>query len=213
MTEKGMFKKRLFGFKKKQVLEYIYELTAEHKRETDELSEQLRAAEEKAEELSLKIEELSAEYEESRSEHEKTLEILKGVTDECAEYKELCESLRSKVFYFTSRKESVEKEIAAARQYAEKITSEAREKADAIIKESREYTKTVEANVELIKKDAEEIRADIRESLTKLEDNLIKLGALGEERKHEIPVRKPVEKKSSNSLLREIKNIFRGVGY
>lgn len=212
MTDKGMFKKRLFGFKKKQVLEYIYDLTSVHKAEMDEMAEKVAAAEERTREAEKRIEELLEKLNDSRAEYENTLNILQGVTDECAEYKSRCENLKAKVFYFTSRKEAVDREIDAAREYAVKIKAEAKQKADAIINESREYTKTVEANVELIKRDAEEIRLEIRESLEKLEDSLVKLGAVGD-KPRTIPTAQHKEKKSSSGILQEIKNIFRGVGY
>lgn len=213
MKEKGMFKKGLFGFKKKDVLSYIYDLTSEHKKETDELKEkisELEEALEAAEERNLSLEKSLSE---TRSEYENTLDVLKGVTEECAEYKELCESLKAKVFYFTSRKEAVERELKAAREYADKTISDAKKKADSIIRDSRLYTETVEANVELIKRDAEEIRADIKESLLKLEENLEKLSELGDNRPTPAPRPQRTPEKKSSSLLREIRNIFRGVGY
>ena len=213
MKEKGMFKKGLFGFKKKDVLNYVYDLTAEHKKETDELLSKISELEAELTSSEEKCVSLEQSLSEAKSEYENTLDVLKGVTEECAEYKELTENLKKRVFYFTSRKEAVEREIKAAREYAEKTIADAKRKADGIIRDSRIYTETVEANVELIKKDAEEIRADIKESLLKLEENLERLSELGADRP--TPVLKPrvaTEKKSS-SLLREIRNIFRGVGY
>lgn len=220
MSEKGMFKKGLFGFRKKQVLGYIYELTAEHKAELDALTEEKEAAENEIEKLKSEIEEKEIEISEAKEENEKTMTLLEGVTNECAAHKEEIALLTRRVKYYSDRHLQTEREIAKARETAEKINLEAKAKADEIIRRSREYTQMVEANIELIKKDAEEIRSDIRESLSKLEESLSRLDEIGAYKKPEIEVptysspkvyKKP--EKTTRSILAEIKNIFRGVGY
>lgn len=219
MADKGMFKKSLFGFKKKQVLNYIYELTSEHKNEIDSLCEEKNLLEAEADALRTELEAQTEALKEARKENEETLAILEGVTDECAMQKEEIATLSRRVKYYTERQLLIEREISAARENAAKINIEARKKADEIISRSREYTKLVEANIELVKKDAEEIRGEIRDSLSRLEVSLNRLDEIGADKLPEVEVptysaptyKKP--KKTTRGILEEIKNILRGVNY
>lgn len=214
MENKGEFKSGLFGFNKRQVLDYIYELSAEYKSQTDELEEKLSAAAEEKEALANQLLSKDSEVESAKLEALNAKDAYKELAEEYRAFRGRTEIMERRLKYYSDRQNDIEKELAKARAEAERINLEARKKADEIIKNSREYAKAQSENMDLVKKNAEDIRSEIMADLRRLEMSLQKLDDIGESLSVEYPVYSPKKnEKTAKSLLEEIKSIFKGVGY
>jgi chromosome segregation ATPase len=191
--EKGMFKTSAFGgFKRAEVVGYIFDLAEKHKAEIDELNNrinELTSLNEKLEvqfseaesvkgELIMENEELKSQLDSSE---QKTVEIVSELSDIKTRFdilKRESELLSLKAKQFDDLRMESGEIILAAKTNAKSITDNAKKEAEIIVSHSKEYTRLIEKNLELIKTDAEEIRREMKESFFKLDESLEKISTL-----------------------------------